>query len=276
MGVFWFYVKYLRRLMRFYKKAITIYDIHSPFVASFLQFVLLDRRRYYAFTTIEMFRDLFLKNQYPIRVGGAGSKGADMQAREIRDIVRSAAVSPSVGRYLFRTVLYQKPGSILEVGTSLGISTLYLRMAARVSPFITLESSAELALEARNNLSRMGCADVEVATGHLSTMIAKVLPRFALLDLAYWGRGQQPGAGYANFEACLEKAGPGSIFIVAEIHASDDMEACWTRMRAHPRVRASLDVFSLGFLFFDDRLRHPIHVDFVPWYIKPWRSGIFH
>jgi predicted O-methyltransferase YrrM len=278
MGLFWFYVKYFRRLVRFYARAITIYDIHSPFVASFLQFVLLDRRMYYAFGVIEMLRGILLKNKYPMRVSddGEGAKRDAVQVLEIRDIVRLRGVSPLVGRCLFRTVVYQKPESILELGTSLGISTLYLRMAARVSPFVTLAGGAEMAMEARNNLWRLGCSDVEVVTGHISEAMAEVLPRFSTLDLVYWGRGQPEESTYSCFRACLEKAGPESIFIFADIHRTDEMEETWARMRAHPGVRASLDVFRLGFLFFDDRLKHPVHIDFVPWYVKPWRSGIFH
>lgn len=278
MGLFWFYGKYFRRLIRFYVKSITIYDIHSPFVASFIEFVLMDRRMYYAFDAIEMFRGILLKNKYPIWVSGygSGSEKDAVQVMEIRDLVRIGAASPFIGRCLFRTMLYQKPGNVLELGTSLGVTTLYLRMASKVSPFISIEGGEELAAQARNNLSRMGCSDVEVVTGHLPEAIAQVLPRFSVLDLVYAGRGQSPDAVYSCFQACLDKAGPGSVFIIADIHCSDEMEEYWARMRAHPRVRVSLDVFRLGFLFFDDRLKHPLHIDFAPWYLKPWRSGIFH
>lgn len=278
MGLFWFYIRHFIRWIRFYARAITIYDIHSPFVASFLQFVLLDRRRYYAFSAIEIFRGILLRNKYPIWVSGY-AKGLDkdaVQAMEIRDLVRFRAASPWVGRCLFKTILYQKSENILELGTSLGIATLYLRMASKVSPFISVAEGEELAAEARNNLSRMGCSDVEVVTGHLPEAVARVLTRFSKLDLVYWGRGQSPDSIYSCFQACLEKARPGSVFIIADVHWSNEMEGLWARIRAHNRVRVSLDIFHLGFIFFDDRLKHPVHLDFVPWYFKPWRSGIFH
>lgn len=278
MGLFWFYIRYFVRLLKFYQKGITLYDIHSPFVASFIQFVLLDQRKFYAFSAIEKFRSLLLKNRYPIRIldYGAGSKANPAQFRTVRDIVRHGAVSPQSGQILFRTVLYRQPASILELGTSLGISTMYLRSAAVPSSFITLEGCMETATEARNNLGRMGYSDVEVVTGRFSETLPQMLSCLQALDLVYMDGDHRAAASYGYFLACLEKAGPGSLFVIADIHWSDEMEACWAQMRAHPRVRASLDIFRFGFLFFEDRFKFPVHVDLVPWYTKPWRSGIFH
>jgi len=277
MRLFWFYLKYLKRLLLFYVNARTIYDIHSPFVASFLQIVVYDRRRFYGFTDIELFRRILRKNRYRIYLTdyGAGSKANPSQWREIRDIVRHGAVSPTTGRYLFRTVLFQNPSNILELGTSLGISTLYLRMAGKASPFITLEGCPETAGEARNNLLQMGYSDVKVVTGPFSETLPLVLACFPRLDLLYLDGDHRAAASYGYFLQCLEKAASGTIFIVADIHWSTEMEASWARMRAHPRVRGSLDLFRLGFLFFDERLTHPVHADIVPWIVKPWRSGIF-
>jgi hypothetical protein len=64
--------------------------------------------------------------------------------------------------------------------------------------------------------------------------------------------------------------------VIADIHWSEEMEAAWARMQAHPRVFVSVDNFHLGFLFFDSAIKTPVHLRYVPWIYKPWRSGIFH
>ncbi len=278
MRLFKFYIRYLWRFLNFYTKSSTIYDIHSPFVASFVRFVFLDDRVYYSFRGIEMLRALLLKNKYRIRIMdfGAGSRANPAQWREVRNIVRYGAVPARVGRLLFRAVLFVRPGNVLEMGTSLGISTLYLRLAGARKPFITMEGCPDTAAEARNNLVRMGCGDVEVVVGPFSRMLPEVLRRYEQLDFLYLDGDHREGSSYAYFLSCLEKAGPQSVFVIADIHWSDEMEAAWARMQAHPRVCASLDNFHLGFLFFDRSIRSPVHFRYVPWYYKPWHSGIFH
>jgi predicted O-methyltransferase YrrM len=278
MRLLQFYIGYLRRFFHFYKKALTIYDVHSPFVASFLRFVFMDDRAYYSFRDIEQFRALLLKNRYRIRIVdfGAGSRANPSQWREVRDIVRHGAVSGQVGRFLFRAVLFVRPGSMLEMGTSLGISTLYLRTAGARRPFITMEGCPDIAVAARDNLLRLGCSDVEVVEGPFSETLHEVLDRYGQLDFLYLDGDHRAGSSYAYFLACLEKAGPRSVFVIADIHWSEEMEAAWARMQAHPRVCASVDNFHLGFLFFDKAIKTPVHLRYVPWIYKPWRSGIFH
>lgn len=272
-----FYAGFFRRFLRFYFSAVTVYDLHAPFVASFAHFVITDRRQFYAFPVIENLRRSLLRNPYPIRITdfGAGSKVNPAQWRSIKDIARHSAVGHRTGRWLFKSVLHFNPSNVLELGTSLGISALYLRMAKKTAPFITLEGCPETAAEAGLNFEKAGCADIRVITGPFSWTLPQVLEEFPQLDLLYMDGDHRAGASLGYFEACLKKAGPKSVFIIADIHWSEEMETAWTTMRQHPAVRASVDLFWLGFLFFDERILQAQHVNLVPWLAKPWRSGIF-
>ena len=64
--------------------------------------------------------------QIAIEDHGAGSKVNKSNKRKIKDITKNTVKAPKYGQLLFRLVNYFKPESILELGTSLGISTLYL------------------------------------------------------------------------------------------------------------------------------------------------------
>ena len=115
------------QFIKFFFAAKTKYKVHSPFVFKFIEQVLEDTREFYAFDQIEAVRKLLLQNKKIINVSdfGAGSVKLKAPQRKIKAIAKSALSSPLFCRILFRTVNYYKPKTILEIGTSLGISSLY-------------------------------------------------------------------------------------------------------------------------------------------------------
>ena len=65
--------------------------------------------------------------------------------RTISSIAKNAAKPKKFGQLLFRMVKYYQPATILELGTSLGITTSYLSLAKPDARLITMEGSKEIA-----------------------------------------------------------------------------------------------------------------------------------
>jgi hypothetical protein len=78
--------------LKFYWRAKTRYNTHSPFVFEFVENVLEDDRDYYAFSDIEVLRNALLENNNKIRVAdyGAGSRTENGEDRVISKIAKSA------------------------------------------------------------------------------------------------------------------------------------------------------------------------------------------
>ena len=60
---------------------------------------------------------------------GAGSHVNDNKTRKIKDVAKNSAKNAKFGKLIYRITQFYKPKNILELGTSLGISTLYLAKA---------------------------------------------------------------------------------------------------------------------------------------------------
>jgi predicted O-methyltransferase YrrM len=79
------------------------------------------------------------------------------------------AVAPEIGQVLYSLALAARPGLIVEFGTSLGFSTIYLACALRdlgSGSLITSELLPEKASDAALNVEAAGLSDlVEVRTG---------------------------------------------------------------------------------------------------------------
>lgn len=79
------------------------------------------------------------------------------------------AITPEVGKLLYLLALARRPRLIVEFGTSLGVSTVYLAAAVRdlgAGSLITTELRPDKAARAAQNLTEAGLADlVEIRVG---------------------------------------------------------------------------------------------------------------
>ena len=131
----------------------TKYDIHSPFVYQLLTTVINDKKPLPEFWEIEDFRSLLLKNKNVINVEdfGAGSIKSKTKIRTIAEITRNAAKPAKYAQLLYRLVKYLHPQNLLELGTSLGISTAYMAKASPDTKVYTIEGSEAIAKLAIDN-----------------------------------------------------------------------------------------------------------------------------
>jgi len=273
-----FYVQYGLRFLGYYFRAATRYDIHSPFVAEFVREVLEEQRWYYPFSDIEHIRQELKRSRriIPVSDYGAGSRVHRAGAsRSVGSIARFAAAGPAAGRRLFHLVRHYRPRQVLELGTSLGIGTLYLSAAASTTRVTTVEGCAAIAALAREHLVHFGRSNIDSRVGPFEECLPDVLEGMETLDLLYLDGDHRRDASLRYVQQCMAKAGPDSVFVIADIYWSKEMTAAWKILRNHPRVRLSIDLFDMGLLFFRKSTPHPEHYTLIRSKWKPWRIGLF-
>jgi predicted O-methyltransferase YrrM len=106
---------------------------HSPFVFDFITKVLNDKEQYPAYDPIESLRTRLLTDKTTLQIRDLGAGPANPSAtntRTIASIAKNAAKPRKLGQLLYRVAAHYKPATILELGTSLGLSTAYLASGA--------------------------------------------------------------------------------------------------------------------------------------------------
>ncbi|MEY3052797.1 MAG: hypothetical protein RLY31_2582 [Bacteroidota bacterium] len=263
-----------RSLLTWYVRARTQYDIHSPFVFDFIREVLEDDRNYYAFSEVERYRRSLRRNRtrVVVRDFGAGSMIDRRRDRTVGEIARGSASHPHTCRLLFRMVRHYKPRTLLELGTSLGISASYQAMASPHRLF-TLEGCPNVASQAQTTFRQLGLDNVTLVQGAFQDTLPKVLAQLPSLDYLFVDGNHRYEPTLSYFRQCLPLAHAGSVFLFDDIHWSTEMEAAWKVIREHPSVHVSVDLYHLGMVFF--RPIHPgkAHYELCPWSWKPWRIG---
>lgn len=265
------------RYLGFYRKARTRYDIDSPFVSTFIEEVLEDKRQFYAFSLVKWVRRQLLRESRQLHINdhGAGSMVVRSNSRSVRHIARHGAIGDRQGRYLFRIAHYYHPQLIVELGTSLGISTLYLALADRRQQVISVEGSREIASRAAETFYQLRLQNISLMQQTFDEALAILLKENPQFDLVYLDGDHRKGSSIRYFNKMLPTFHQKSILIIADIYWSEEMQSAWQQIKGHPKVSIAIDLFDFGVLFFDPGIREKLDLKLVPARLKPWRIGLF-
>lgn len=242
-------LSYIRHLLT----AQTKYYLHSPFVYELSEEVIYSKKQYYAFGAIDSLRRQWLLSQDWVAVSdlGAGSKAMGQSTkRKVADIARHAAVPTKMGRLLFGLTHYFKPKCIVELGTSLGISTVYMASACPLSTRIhTIEGSEAIASLAARSFSALKLDNISQYVGHFDQKLPQLIRQLPAVDMVFMDGNHQAEATLNYFEQCLTIAKNGTFFVLDDIHWSKDMEYAWHTIQQHQNVSVTIDLYRCGLVF---------------------------
>ncbi|PZR22556.1 MAG: SAM-dependent methyltransferase [Citrobacter freundii] len=234
--------------------------MHSPFVFDFIIHVMNDKTDYADYGKVEAARRQLLKDPQLLNVEdlGAGSMKNNFKQRAVKDIAKHAAKPPKFGQLLYRMVRYYQPENILELGTSIGVTTRYLSLARPASKLITIEGSEEIARVAASGFRNEGLKNFQLRKGNFDNELPAVLeyfkPDFVFID---GNHRKTPTIKY--FEQLAGSAKNDTILVFDDIHWSEGMEEAWDFIKQHPQTRCTIDLFFIGIVLFRQEFREKQH-----------------
>ena len=237
------------------------HGIHSPFIFHFISKVLNNQKVYPEYDRVEKLRNELLNNQSVLSIEdlGAGSASNQTKQRAIASIAKNAAKTKKYGQLLFRMVKEYQPNTILELGTSLGITTSYLSLAKPEAKLVTLEGACEIAAIAGKNLKSLGLQNITMVDGNFDNILSTVVCGLSSVDFAFIDGNHRREPTERYFNELLPKTHNDSILIFDDIHWSSGMEQAWQTIKDHPSVQCSIDLFFIGIIFFKQEFREKQH-----------------
>jgi predicted O-methyltransferase YrrM len=228
------------------------HSLHSPFLFDFYLRVLKDSTPENDFLAIESLRKKLLSDEREIEITdlGAGSKINQSKKRKIRDIAKNSQKPARLAQLLYRIIKFYNYQSILDLGTSLGLTTAYLAKANLNGKVYTFEGCPNTAQIANENFSELGIQNVEVIVGDLNYTLEMQLEKISKIDFAFFDANHRYEPTIDYFEKCLNKVHEDTCFIVDDIYWSEEMKKAWEHIRNHPQVSVSIDIFWVGIVFF--------------------------
>ena len=266
-------LKRIIHFIKFYFSAKTLHGVHSPFVYDFCENILDDQRHFYAFSELHYLRKELKKNRHDIEVNdfGAGSLVLKKKKKQVSQLAKTSATRPFFAELLFRMIVHYRPEQILELGTSLGIGTLYFAKASEKTQIMTIEGCPNVAMWANHHLKWAEVNNVKLVIGRFEEQLPKILNYLPKVDLVFIDGNHRYQPTIEYFEQCLSKTSENSIIIFDDIYWSDEMLKAWDEIKNHPSVTQTIDLHQFGIVFFKKEFKVKEHWKLVPLRWKPWR-----
>ena len=233
-------------------KAKNRHGLHSPFVYKLVDTVIYDYSAKKVYQDIEEIRKKLLIDNRVITITdlGAGSHLNNNRQKRVGDIAANALKQPKLAQLLYRLAAHFKPNNIIELGTCLGITTLYLQKAAPDARVYTMEGCPQTAGVAKETFKQAGLNRVELITGNFDDTLPGVISNVDRLDFVFVDGNHQKDATLKYFEWCLPKVHEDTVLIFDDIYWSEGMKEAWAQIKAHPQVTVTVDLFWIGLVFF--------------------------
>lgn len=238
--------------------AFTEHDLHSPFLFNFYMELIKNEHPYNDFEELNAIRKEIQTNSTSIDITdyGAGSKKlsnqVDINKRIVKDIAKHGIAQKKQAEFLYRLLNKFKPKTVVELGTSIGLTTLYLSKAVPKAKVYTIEGCANLYQFSKQLFknSNKTLSNITSINGNFNTEFPKLLTQINTLDFLYidGNHAYEPTMNYFNL--ALEKKNTHSIFVFDDIYWSEGMQKAWKEICSHKEVTLSLDLFYFGIIFF--------------------------
>jgi len=235
------------------------HGIHSPFVFDLINRVLRNKIDPDIVITIEKVRRKLIADKRIISFLDLGSgsetgfQKPGKRSRRISEIALSSPVTPKYGVFLAKMASEFGKPLIIELGTSFGISTMYMAAACKDVKVITVEGSSEIAQIARDNFAEAGMQNITLMEGSFDEILPgfgdEMKPGMVFID---GNHRKEPVLRY--FNKIAEISGPGTVVILDDIYYSEEMEEAWQQIKLNQKVSVTIDIFRMGICFFRERI----------------------
>lgn len=258
-------IQSIKQYLQYAWKSKSKYRVHSPFVFQFIGNILESKDKN-VFSIHNNIIKYYSKNINPISIienAGAGSKAINSQNIGIQDYIKKVGLPKKYGKVLANISNYYECTNIVELGTSLGISTSYLASNEK-SNIYTIEANPAIYKMSSEAFSHLEQKHVHCIEGYFDNVLPKLIQDLPNFSLVFIDGDHNKEATLRYFNICLSHINEQSILVFDDIYWSNEMHEAWEEIKKHEKVRLSIDLFRMGLVFF--RKEQLTKEDFVLWY----------
>lgn len=233
------------------------HGIHSPFGYTLCEEVFYNHNSFYDFMELQKLRESLLKNETTLEIEdfGAGSKTFKTNTRSIKDLAKKGISTSKQSQLLYKLINFLNCKTSIELGTSLGLNTLYLANGNKNGNVTTIEGSSNLFHFARELAQNSNINNITFINATFDHALPTLLSQLNKLDLLYVDGNHTREATLHYFKTALTKKHNNSVFIFDDIYWSQGMTQAWEELKKHPDVTLSIDTFYFGLVFFKQEIK---------------------
>jgi len=254
-------IKIILKYINYRLTSYTEHDLHSPFLFNFYMELIKNDHPFGDFEELKAIRTQLESDNTKITISdfGAGSKKLDTNTRIIKQIAKHGIAQKKQAEFLYRLLNKFKPKNSVELGTSIGLTSLYLSKALPKSSVYSIEGCPNLFDFSNELFKKVDVTNITTINDNFNSAFPNLLSKIDSLDFLYvdGNHAYEPTMSY--FKAALNKKNTNSIFVFDDIYWSDGMQKAWKEICANKEVTLSLDLFKFGIVFFKTENKQKEH-----------------
>jgi predicted O-methyltransferase YrrM len=235
---------------------------HSPYLFRLFSQMCNDQVELENFAAIEAQRTKWLKDHNKLDRQDFGSGSAYHQNQNqvsISDMAKHALSLPFQCRCMSRLVQFEKPATILELGTSLGISAAYLHAGHPSAIITTIEGDPEVAKLAISTFTQLRLTGIQLIVSTFESYLESTASDESKIDILFLDGNHRSAALLHYYEKLKSRFSENTILLVDDIYWSKDMQDGWRKLIHMPEVTQSVNCFQFGVLFFRNEFLEKEH-----------------
>jgi len=254
-------LKLILKYINYKLTSFTEHDIHSPFLYNFYEELIKNPHPFGDFEELNLIRNSLLKNNTTIDVTdfGVGSKKNKSKKRSIKDIAKHGIAQKKQSEFLYRLINKFKPKTIIELGTSIGLTSLYLSKPSKNFTVYSIEGCLNLQSFAKQLFLENKAFNIVSMNGNFDIEFPNLLAQLKTVDFVYIDGNHSYESTITYFNEALKKKHDQSIFVIDDINWSEGMQKAWKEIYSNLQVTLSLDFFYFGIVFFRTEQKQKEH-----------------
>jgi predicted O-methyltransferase YrrM len=243
--------------IRYFFKAQSNLYIHSPFVYEFYNDILKSQNE--SIPAVNKLCKIYAQDETTATRADSGA-GSKSKISTIASLYKIASIPKKYGFVLSKISKKYNVKNVLELGTSLGVSTAYL--AHHTDKVVTIDADYIIQNIAKSNLSEN--KNIEFVNAKFDAALDNIIQENKPFDLIFIDGNHQEEATMEYFKIILQNIHSHTIVIFDDIYWSVGMKRAWDQIKSNKRVRISIDLYRMGIVFFDEGVKEK--QDFVLFY----------
>ena len=242
--------------------AVDAHSIHSPFFFDFYNKVIKnDNQNAPEFAAIEELRHKLLVSATEVTVNDLGAKSPHFKkdSRTLSRIAETSLSPASYCRLYHRIIHYIDATQILELGTSMGMTTLYLAQKKNAH-VITFEGNPSIINVALTHFECFNIKNIELVEGNLDSELSNYLLKPSKIDFVLMDANHRYEPTMRYFNLLSRRMADKGVIVIDDIYYSEEMNRAWKELSNHQLVYGSVDLFRCGILFFDPALNRQHYI----------------
>ncbi len=236
--------------IRYFLSAGNAHSIHSPFVFEFYNKIFKDKAISQDFSFIESKRTELLSNHTCIKRQDFGAGKRKNSEETISTLAKTSLKPKRWGQLLYKIIKFYNYKTVIDLGTSFGITTAYLANANPDVQVYTFEGCPETLKIAKNTFQSLDIQNINCIEGNIDETLMYTLKNLQQIDLVFFDANHKEEPTMLYFQACLKLKTDNSCFVFDDIYWSKEMKNAWKSIKSHPEVVLSIDLFFIGLVFF--------------------------